>query len=88
MSKEERNHTTVTSSQTQLQAHNLGDRPPYGYRLADAGSHPNSSRAATGQRLRAIRPPIKVSATRSTTRGLHHNLPISRQIHAYKWFQS
>ena len=29
----------------------LGGRPPYGYRLADAGPHPNLAKAAAGQRL-------------------------------------
>jgi DNA invertase Pin-like site-specific DNA recombinase len=29
----------------------LGGRPPYGYRLADAGPHPNSAHAGWGRRL-------------------------------------
>ncbi|KAE8764686.1 recombinase family protein [Georgenia thermotolerans] len=34
----------------------LGGRPPYGYMLADAGPHPNPSRAATGQRRHKLVP--------------------------------
>jgi hypothetical protein len=34
----------------------LGGRPPYGYRLADAGRHPNPSKAAAGQRLHRLEP--------------------------------
>lgn len=34
----------------------LGGRPPYGYRLADAGPHPNPSKAANGQRLHVLEP--------------------------------
>ena len=32
----------------------LGGRPPYGYRLADAGPHPNPSKAADGKRLHRL----------------------------------
>jgi hypothetical protein len=34
----------------------LGGRPPYGYRLADAGPHPNPGKAASGQRLHRLEP--------------------------------
>ena len=34
----------------------LGGRPPYGYRLVDAGEHPNPSKAAAGQRLHQLAP--------------------------------
>jgi hypothetical protein len=34
----------------------LGGRPPYGYRLTDAGPHPNPSKAAAGQRLHRLEP--------------------------------
>ncbi len=32
----------------------LGGRPPYGYRLGDAGAHPNPGKAAIGQRLHRL----------------------------------
>lgn len=34
----------------------LGGRPPFGYRLADAGPHPNPGRAAAGQRAHRLVP--------------------------------
>jgi DNA invertase Pin-like site-specific DNA recombinase len=34
----------------------LGGRPPYGYRLADAGEHPNPKKRALGQRLHRLEP--------------------------------
>lgn len=34
----------------------LGGRPPYGYRLADAGPHPNPAKAAAGQRAHRLEP--------------------------------
>src|SRR6516164_5952714 len=34
---------------TREQGRYLGGRPPYGYRLADAGPHPNKAHAAWGQ---------------------------------------
>jgi hypothetical protein len=36
--------------QTQEQGRYLGGRPPYGYRLPDAGPHPNKARPAGGGR--------------------------------------
>lgn len=34
----------------------LGGRPPYGYRLADVGPHPNPGKAAVGQRAHKLVP--------------------------------
>jgi len=34
----------------------LGGRPPYGYRLVDAGPHPNPAKASLGQRLHRLEP--------------------------------
>ncbi|MGW0631048.1 recombinase family protein [Streptomyces sp. NPDC002758] len=61
MSKGERNRIkirvrTAMSSQAQLQGRYLGGRPPYGYRIADAGPHPNPSKAAAGQRIHKLQP--------------------------------
>lgn len=43
----------------------LGGRPPYGYRLIDAGPHPNPSKAAAGQRLHQLAPdPVTVPVVR------------------------
>jgi hypothetical protein len=61
MSKGERNRIkirvrTAISSQAQLQGRYLDGRPPYGYRIADAGPHPNPSKAAAGQRIHKLEP--------------------------------
>jgi len=39
---------TAMAAQTREQGRYLGGRPPYGYRLADAGPHPNKAHAAWG----------------------------------------
>jgi site-specific DNA recombinase len=56
----------------------LGGRPPYGYRLVDAGPHPNPSKAAIGQRLHRLEPdpvtaPVvqRIFAEYLTGHGLH-----------------
>jgi site-specific DNA recombinase len=59
MSKGERNRIKVrVRSAMAAQAHHegrfLGGRPPYGYRLADAGAHPNPGKAADGKRLHRL----------------------------------
>jgi site-specific DNA recombinase len=41
---------TAMAAQTRDQGRYLGGRPPYGYRLADAGAHPNKAHAAWGRR--------------------------------------
>ncbi len=61
MSKGERNRikTRVRSAmaaQAAIEGRFLGGRPPYGYGLADAGPHPNPSKAAIGQRLHRLEP--------------------------------
>ncbi len=40
---------TAMAAQTKEQGRYLGGRPPYGYRLADAGPHPNNAHAAWGR---------------------------------------
>ncbi|WP_200926518.1 recombinase family protein [Sphaerimonospora mesophila] len=47
------------TAQTEFEGRFLGGRPPYGYRLADAGPHPNPHQAAAGARLHrlALDPP-------------------------------
>jgi DNA invertase Pin-like site-specific DNA recombinase len=61
MSKGERNRikTRVRSAmaaQAAMEGRFLGGRPPYGYRLADAGPHPNPGKAADGKRLHRLEP--------------------------------
>ena len=43
-------------AQTELQGRHLGGRPPYGYRLVDAGPHPNQADARWGRRLHRLEP--------------------------------
>jgi hypothetical protein len=47
---------TAMAAQTRDQGRYLGGRPPYGYRLADAGPHPNKAHAAWGRRARRLDP--------------------------------
>jgi len=61
MSKGERNRIKVRvrtsmAAQAKLEGRYLGGRPPYGYRLADAGPHPNPAKAADGRRLHRLEP--------------------------------
>ena len=46
---------TAMAAQTR-QGRYLGGRPPYGYRLADAGAHPNKAHAAWGRRAHRLEP--------------------------------
>lgn len=46
---------TAMAEQTR-QGRYLGGRPPYGYRLADAGPHPNKAHAAWGRRAHRLEP--------------------------------
>ncbi len=58
MSQSERRRVKVrvrSAMSTQAtQGRFLGGRPPYGYRLADAGPHPNPGKAAAGQRAHRL----------------------------------
>jgi len=61
MSKGERNRIKIRvrsamGAQAKVEGRFLGGRPPYGYRLADAGAHPNPGKAAVGQRLHQLEP--------------------------------
>jgi site-specific DNA recombinase len=61
MSKGERNRIKIRvrsamSAQAATEGRYLGGRPPYGYRLADAGPHPNPSKALDGRRLHRLEP--------------------------------
>jgi len=47
---------TAMAVQTRDQGRCLGGRPPYGYRLADAGPHPNKAHAAWGRRAHRLEP--------------------------------
>jgi DNA invertase Pin-like site-specific DNA recombinase len=46
---------TAMATQTREQGRYLGGRPPYGYRLGDAGPHPNKAHAAWGRRAGFVR---------------------------------
>lgn len=61
MSKGERSRVRVRvrmamRAQAKIEGRFLGGRPPYGYRLADAGPHPNPGKAADGKRLHRLEP--------------------------------
>jgi site-specific DNA recombinase len=47
---------TAMAVQTRDQGRYLGGCPPYGYRLGDAGSHPNKAHAAWGRRAHRLEP--------------------------------
>jgi len=47
---------TAMATQTREQGRYLGGRPPYGYRLADAGPHPNKVHASWGRRAHRLEP--------------------------------
>ncbi len=44
------------ATQTREQGRYLGGRSPYGYRLGDAGPHPNKAHAAWGRRAHRLEP--------------------------------
>ncbi|MEV6445088.1 recombinase family protein [Amycolatopsis sp. NPDC051716] len=61
MSKGERNRIKIRvraamAAQASVEGRFLGGRPPYGYRLADAGPHPNPAKATEGKRLHRLEP--------------------------------
>jgi site-specific DNA recombinase len=61
MSKGERNRIKIRvrsamAAQAATEGRFLGGRPPYGYRLVDAGPHPNPGKAADGKRLHRLEP--------------------------------
>jgi DNA invertase Pin-like site-specific DNA recombinase len=61
MSKGERNRVRIRvrsamAAQAAIEGRFLGGRPPYGYRIADAGPHPNPAKAADGKRLHKLEP--------------------------------
>ncbi len=47
---------SAMAAQAATEGRFLGGRPPYGYRLADAGPHPNPAKAADGRRLHRLEP--------------------------------
>jgi DNA invertase Pin-like site-specific DNA recombinase len=54
---------TAMAVQTREQGRYLGGRPPYGYRLADAGPHPNKAHAAWGRRAHRLEPDPRTAPT-------------------------
>jgi DNA invertase Pin-like site-specific DNA recombinase len=48
--------TAAMRAQAEQQGRHLGGRPPYGYRLVDAGPHPNRVHATWGRRLHRLEP--------------------------------
>ncbi|GLY32383.1 recombinase family protein [Kineosporia sp. NBRC 101731] len=55
--------TAAMRTQTREQGRYLGGRPPYGYRLVDAGPHPNRAHARWGRRLRKLDPDTRTAPT-------------------------
>src|SRR6266700_8178 len=47
---------TAMATRTREQGRYLGGRPPYGYRLADAGPHPNKAHPVWGRRAHRLEP--------------------------------
>lgn len=70
---------TAMASQAKIEGRYLGGRPPYGYRLTDAGPHPNPAKAADGKRLHRLEPD---PATAPTVRRIFTEYLAGRGIHA------
>ncbi len=51
-----RRTTAAMCAQVRTQGRHLGGRPPYGYRMTDAGPHPNPQHARWGRRLLCLEP--------------------------------
>ncbi|MEV4539804.1 recombinase family protein [Asanoa sp. NPDC049518] len=69
MSKGERNRVrtrvrAAMTAQTRTEGRYLGGRPPYGYRIADAGPPPKPARAGDGRRLHRLEPDPDVAVAR------------------------
>lgn len=61
MGKGERNRIrtrvrAAMNARVAIEGRYQGGRPPFGYRLADAGAHPNPAKAADGRRLHVLEP--------------------------------
>jgi site-specific DNA recombinase len=54
---------TAMAVQVREQGRYLGGRPPYGYRLGDAGPHPNKAHAAWGRRAQRLEPDPETAPT-------------------------
>jgi DNA invertase Pin-like site-specific DNA recombinase len=54
---------TAMAVQVREQGRYLGGRPPYGYRLGDAGPHPNKAHAAWGRRAHRLEPDPETAHT-------------------------
>jgi DNA invertase Pin-like site-specific DNA recombinase len=55
--------SSAMHAQARLQGRHLGGRPPYGYRLVDAGPHPNAVHAKWGRRLHRLEPDPQTAPT-------------------------
>jgi len=55
--------SSAMHAQARLQGRHLGGRPPYGYRLVDAGPHPNVVHAKWGRRLHQLEPDPQTAPT-------------------------
>ena len=80
-------------AQAREQGRYLGGRPPYGYRLVDAGAHPNRAHAQWGRRLQKLDPDrataprvVWMFAQRLTGRSIAGIARATRAMQAYlRW---